>query len=71
MILENILNKALSLRPSERAILAQKLIVSLSAEDDSIEQEWLELAEKRFDDLKKGKVRPKTWKEIRNAVTKH
>ena len=66
--IENILNQTMNLRPSDRAILAQKLINSLSIEEDDIEQQWLELAEKRFKELNNGGVKPISWKEIRNAV---
>lgn len=63
--LENILNKAMNLRPSERALLAQKLIGSLSEKDDDAEQQWLDLAEKRLRELKSGAVKPASWKKIR------
>jgi putative addiction module component (TIGR02574 family) len=66
--IENILNQAMSLRPSDRALLAQKLINSLSIEEDDIEQQWLELAEHRLKEIKNGSVKPISWKEIRNAV---
>lgn len=67
---ENILNEAMNLRPSERAVLAQRLISSLSANDDDIEAQWLELSKQRFEELKNNSVRQLSWEEIRTAVKK-
>lgn len=67
---ENILNEAMNLRPSERAVLAQRLISSLSAYDDDIEAQWLELSKQRFEELKNNSVRQLSWEEIRTAVKK-
>jgi hypothetical protein len=66
--LENILNQAMNLRPSDRALLAQKLINSLSIDEDNIEQQWLALAEKRYKELNEGSVKPKNWDEIRSGI---
>ena len=69
-LIENILNEAMNLRPSDRALLAQQLINSLSQGDDDTEQAWLDLSEKRLNELKSGVVKPLSWKEIRKSVTK-
>ncbi len=60
----------MSLRPSERAILAQKLISSITEVDEDIEKEWLHLAEKRYNELKSGAVKPINWKELRASIKK-
>lgn len=67
---ENILNEAMNLRPSERAVLAQRLISSLSAYDDDIEAQWLELSKQRFEELKNNSIGQISWEEIREAVKK-
>ncbi len=67
---ENILNEAMNLRPSERAVLAQRLISSLSAYDDDIEAQWLELSKQRFEELKNNSIGQISWEEIRAAVKK-
>ena len=66
--LESILNKAMSLRPSDRALLAQKLINSLSFDEDDIEQQWLALAEKRYKELYNQSVKSTGWDEIKSSI---
>lgn len=65
---EHILNEAMNLKPSERAVIAQQLINSISTNEDEIEQEWLELAEDRFNDIKSKKIKPVTWKAIKERI---
>ena len=60
--IEQIINEALNLRPSERAVLAQKLISSLSTDEDSIEQEWLDLSIQRVKQIQNKKVSTVSWK---------
>lgn len=67
---EHILNEAMNLKPSERAVIAQKLINSISADEGEIETEWLKLAEHRFNEMKSGKVKPVSWNEIKERIKK-
>jgi len=65
--------QALRLAPKERAVLAQCLIASLDAVDDAqIEALWLEEAERRYQEYKKGNVtaRPadEAIREARSAI---
>ena len=49
--------QALRLRPKERATLAQHLIASLDTLDDAEnERLWLEEADRRYQEYKKGKI---------------
>ena len=49
----------LALPASTRALLAQDLMTSLDSESDAdVELAWLELAERRLDELKTGQVKP-------------
>ncbi len=49
--------RALKLTPKERAILAELLIASLDSNDDlENEQLWVEEAERRYQEYKKGNL---------------
>ncbi len=49
----------MALPATTRALLAQDLMASLDSETDAdVEQAWLELAERRLDELKSGQVKP-------------
>lgn len=65
---EHILNEAMNLKPSERAVIAQQLINSISVNEDDIEQEWLNLAEQRFNSIKSKKIKPVKWNEIKERI---
>lgn len=65
---EHVLNEAMNLKPSERAVIAQQLINSISTNEDEIEQEWLNLAEHRFNEMKSKKVKPVRWEEIKERI---
>jgi putative addiction module component (TIGR02574 family) len=67
---ENIINKALNLRPSDRAILAQKLINSLTPSEDEVEQEWLDIVNKRDVEIKEGKESLVNWEKIKDKIKK-
>ena len=65
--------QALKLSPRERAALAERLIASLDALDDSENEAlWLEEAERRYQEYKKGKIeaRPSqdVLREARSAI---
>ena len=50
---------ALGLPHAERASLAEKLLASLDHEpDDAIEKKWIEIALRRRDEVREGKVKP-------------
>lgn len=55
--LDQITQEALSLPSDARAVLAERLMKSLDdAELTEIDQAWIEEAEKRYQELKEGKV---------------
>ncbi len=61
----------LALPASTRALLAQDLMTSLDSESDAdVEWAWLELAERRLDELKTGQVEavpgPAVLERVRN-----
>lgn len=54
---EHVRDEALRLTPEERLRLAQDLHDSvLSAEEREIQQEWVEVAEQRYDEWKAGRA---------------
>jgi putative addiction module component (TIGR02574 family) len=56
---------ALKLAPKDRAILAERLILSLdSLEESEIEQLWLEEAERRYKDFRKGKISARSARDV-------
>lgn len=66
---KKVFHSVLSLTPNERAFLAHLLIHSLeqsSSEDN--EKQWIELAEKRFLELKSGQVKGVSWDAIKKSV---
>ena len=57
--------QALKLTPQDRAALAEHLIASLDALDDAEnERLWLEEADKRYQEYKKGKSQARSAKEV-------
>ena len=58
-------DELLCLPASTRALLARDLMDSLDSPPDvAAEQAWLELAERRLDELKSGQVKPMAGPEV-------
>jgi len=67
--LEEIEKKILDLSENERAMLAQKLLISLdSLTESQVEQEWFAIARQRAKDLDEGKVQPISADEVRRKA---
>jgi hypothetical protein len=57
------------LSSDEKALVAHCLISSLEVKhDDSVDQAWGELAQKRFSELESGVVSGVSWNEIKNKI---
>ncbi len=54
---DNIIKKALALRPSEKAQLIDKLISSLDQPDMEIDELWAKEAEDRIEAYNQGKIK--------------
>ena len=54
---DNIFKEALTLRPSEKAQLIDKLIASLDKSDKEIDELWAKEAEDRIDAYDQGKLK--------------
>ncbi|MCP4350357.1 MAG: addiction module protein [Desulfobacterales bacterium] len=66
---EFILNEALSLTPSERATIAHCLISSIDEPAmEDVEQEWIELAQKRLSELENNEVKAVSWKDLKQKI---
>ena len=66
---EFLLNQALAMNPSERAGIAHCLIHSLEEPSaESVDEQWMQLAQKRFEELENGSVQPVSWEEIKKKV---
>lgn len=58
MTTKKIIEEALSLPVEERALIADSLLRSLNMPDTSIDAKWTEVAKRRLQDLRSGKVNP-------------
>ena len=58
MTTKKIIEEALSLPVEERALIADSLLRSLNMPDTGIDTKWTEVAKRRLQDLRSGKVKP-------------
>ena len=58
MTTKKILEEALSLPVEERAHIADSLLRSLNMPDTGIDAKWKEVAKRRLQELRSGKVKP-------------
>ena len=66
---EFILSEALSMSPAEKARIAHCLIYSLEApKSESVDAQWIQLAQKRLEELDNGMVQPVSSEEIKRKV---
>jgi len=61
---KNILKEALTLKPSEKAELVDKLLSSLDKPDKEIDELWAQEAEDRIDAYDRGEIKAVTLKEV-------
>ena len=55
---KKLIQEALSLPVEERAIIADSLLRSLNMPDATIDAKWAEVARRRLQELRSGKVKP-------------
>lgn len=69
--LAEILQSLDGLSPEERALLVRHLLDSLDdPTNEDVDQAWLAVAERRFAELKSGKVPGVSWSQIRESLPK-
>jgi len=61
---KNILKEALTLKPSEKAELVDKLLYSLDKPDSEIDQLWAKEAGDRIDAYERGEIKAVTLQEV-------
>ena len=61
---DNILKEALTLKPSQKADLIDKLLSSLDKPDTEIDKLWAKEAEDRIDAYDQGKIKAITLEKI-------
>jgi len=60
----NILSRALLLKPQERFLLIDDLIQSLDEQDEKLKSLWIEEAEKRLKAHREGKTKGIEYEEV-------
>jgi|GEM_PF-712358 len=67
--MKQVLEEIKELNAQERGLSAHCLISSLDCKHDySVEEEWAELAEKRFKELQYGVVQGVSWDDIKKEI---
>lgn len=61
---KELLREARSLPLEERASLANSLLRTLNAPDESTDREWLKTARRRLEEMRSGKVKPVPADEV-------
>ena len=64
----DLLKRALALPVEERAALANTLLDSLEATDESVQQAWDEEVARRMEDLKAGRTVTVPWEELHRQL---
>jgi putative addiction module component (TIGR02574 family) len=65
-----LIEEALSLPVEERALMADSLLRSLNIPNAEIDSEWTEVARRRLNELRSGKVKPIPGDEVFARVLK-
>jgi len=63
-----LLKRALSLAPDERAALANSLLDSLADTDESVQEAWDEEVARRIEALRAGKAVTVPWEELHREL---
>jgi putative addiction module component (TIGR02574 family) len=64
----DLLKRALALPVDERAALANTLLDSLKAPNQSVEEAWVEEVARRMQDLKAGKAVTVPWEQLHREL---
>ena len=68
---QELLRKALSMPAGDRALVAQKLLLSLEPEvDEDVDAAWQQEADRRLRELDQGAVQAVTWESVRDRLRK-
>jgi putative addiction module component (TIGR02574 family) len=67
---KKIIDEALSLPVEERARLVNTLLESLNVPNPAIDKKWAQVAKRRLEELRSGKVKPISGDEVFDRVHK-
>ena len=68
MTTDRLIEEALSLPVEERALIADSLLRSLNTPDAAIDAKWMEVAKRRREELRTGKVKPIPGDEVFSEI---
>ena len=68
-IRDSILKEALTLKPSQKAELVDKLLSSLDKSDEEIDKLWAKEVEDRIDAYDRGEIKAVTLQEVLEKYT--
>ena len=61
-----IINEAIKLKPQEKYLIIESLILSLNEPNKEIEKLWIEESEKRLEEYKNGNLETLSFEEVFN-----
>ena len=61
-----IIQEAINLKPQEKYLIIESLVLSLNEPDKDIEKIWIEESQKRLDEYKKGNLKTLSFEEALN-----
>ncbi len=61
-----IIQEAINLKPQEKYLIIESLILSLNEPDKDIEKIWIEESQKRLDEYKNGNLKTLSFEEVFN-----
>jgi putative addiction module component (TIGR02574 family) len=64
---EQLAQKAASLKPVERLQLVEAILCSLDKIDPSIERRWADEADARYEAYKRGEISAVDWEDIKRS----
>lgn len=67
---KKLIDEVLSLPVEERAVIADSLLKSLNPPDPDIDKKWIEVAQRRLQEIRSGKVKPVPGDEVFSNVRK-
>lgn len=66
MGINEIIQEAINLKPQEKYLIIESLVLSLNEPDKDIEKIWIEESQKRLDEYKKGNLKTLSFEEAFN-----
>ncbi len=66
MGINEIIQEAINLKPQEKYLIIESLILSLNEQDKDIEKIWIEESQKRLDEYNNGNLKTLSFEEVFN-----